>query len=300
MPEKGVQRVDHSDILSYEEIQYFAETAVACGIKKIRLTGGEPLVRPGIVNLVEKLAETDGIDEISMTTNAVLLEELAGPLAEAGLSRVNISLDTLKPEKFCYITRRSGLDRVFAGIDAAKRAGLTPIKINTVVIRGFNDEEIIELAEWALKNSLNIRFIEFMPLNKQSFPFNERYISSAEIRDLIFSHFPGLKPGSVKGNGPAVSWSENSFGGSIGFIEAVSHSFCAECNRLRLTADGKLKPCLFSNDEVDLVPVLRGAEQNRRENLYKLILRAVEMKPESHGNFKSVGTGSRCMNEIGG
>ena len=300
MPAAGISRMKHSDILSYEEIERIVRAAVECGVKKIRLTGGEPLVRPGIVELVRMLSCIEGIDEVSITTNAILLEELAEPLADAGLKRVNISLDTLNPERYRHITRTGDIERVFSGIDAAERAGFGPLKINTVAIRGFNDDEIISLSEWALQNDLHLRFIEFMPTHENSFHHNDSYLSADIIREQLFMQFADLKPCPVTGNGPAVSWHLEDKPGSVGIIEAVSHSFCSSCNRLRLTADGKLKPCLFSNKEVDLLDILRGDARELKTGLQRLIYQAVEMKPESHRDFKHVDDGSRCMNEIGG
>ena len=216
------------------------------------------------------------------------------------MNRINISLDTLKPDRFKEITRVGRIEKVFEGIAAVKAAGISPVKINVVIIRGFNDDEIVPLSEWALQNSLHIRFIEFMPMNDSSLSFNEKFLSSADIKKTVFSHFADLKPCSISGCGPSESWCLDGTEGSIGLIEAVSHSFCGSCNRLRLTADGKLKPCLFSNDEVDLLHVLRSGDSNRRAVLTDLFAAAVRKKPESHGNFRRVNNDSRCMNEIGG
>lgn len=300
MPEEGVARVKHSEVLRYEEIEAVVRAAAELGINKIRLTGGEPLVRPAVVDLVRMLKCIDGVDSISMTTNAILLADLAAPLADAGLDRVNISLDTLQPEAFKQITRLGDIDSVFAGIDAARKAGLSPVKINTVVIRGFNDPEIIDLAEWALQNKLHLRFIEFMPVNDSSFPFNEKFLSSDEVKKMLFKHFPDLRPCNISGSGPALSWRREGLDGSLGVIEAVSHAFCGNCNRIRLTADGRLKPCLFSNDEINMLPVLRNGSSVEHGMLKALINEAVKLKPESHKEFKGVNSGSRCMNEIGG
>ncbi|HAK45952.1 MAG TPA: GTP 3',8-cyclase MoaA [Spirochaeta sp.] len=300
MPAEGIQRMKHSEILRYEEIEAVVRAAADLGVSKIRLTGGEPLVRPGVVDLVRILKSVPGIDNISLTTNAILLEQFAQPLADAGLDRVNISIDTLDAENFKTITRLGDIEKVFAGITAAADAGLTPIKINTVVIRGFNDHEIIDLSDWALQRGLNLRFIEFMPVNDSSFTFDEKFISSDDIREKIFEHYPDMEPCKISGSGPAVNWRRNGDAGSLGIIEAVSHSFCSSCNRIRLTADGKLKPCLFSNEEVDLIPALRDGDLDRHEQLEKLIAEAVVRKPASHRDFTRVNSESRCMNEIGG
>ena len=300
MPEEGVERLSHSDVLRYEEIETVARAAAEAGVTKIRVTGGEPLVRPGVVGLVGLLSAIDGIEDLSLTTNAVRLGEFAGPLAEAGLNRVNISLDTLDPEQFGKITRVGRIEDVFRGIDAARDAGLSPIKVNTVVIRGFNDSELVGLSEWALENSLHLRFIEFMPVNDSSFQFDDRHLSSDDIRRTVFSRFPDMRQCAHSGGGPAVNWKREGVEGSLGVIEAVSHSFCGSCNRIRLTADGKLRPCLFSDKETDLLPVLRGGSPDVHKRIRRLIDDTIGMKPESHDNFKGIGEKSRCMNEIGG
>ncbi len=300
MPESGVTSLKHPDILRYEEIAEVVKVVAGLGIKKIRLTGGEPLVRPGVSELVRMIKAVNGIENISLTTNAILLAGAAEELAEAGLDRVNISLDTLDPESFKTITRVGNIEDVFNGIAAAKHAGLFPIKINSVIIRGFNDHEIIPLSDWALENHLHLRFIEFMPVNDSSFPFKQSHYPSDDIRTRIFSGFPDLKQCGVYGSGPAQSWCRTGDLGSLGLIEAVSHAFCENCNRIRLTADGKLKPCLFSNDEVDLVQALRSGDGGMPERLAGLFKDAVGMKPESHADFQRVNTDSRCMHEIGG
>lgn len=300
MPAEGVVRMTHTEILRYEEIAAIVRAAADVGISKIRLTGGEPLVRPGVADLVSMLKAVDGITDISMTTNAILLEESAARLADSGLDRVNISLDSLDVEKFRTITRAGDIEKVFSGIEAAEASGLGPVKINTVVIRGFNDDEIIDLADWAFSNSLHLRFIEFMPVNDSSFPFIEKHISSDEIRNLLFQYYPELESCSIIGGGPAISWRRKLDTGSVGVIEAVSHSFCEHCNRIRLTADGMLKPCLFSNDEINLLPALRDDVVINYDELFKKIEETIRCKPASHVDFKRVNSDSRCMNEIGG
>lgn len=300
MPEEGVSSLKHSEVLRYEEIVEIVKAAASMGVSKIRITGGEPLVRPGVVDLVRMIDSINGINDISLTTNGILLADYASELAYAGLKRVNISLDTLNSDKFKKITRNGDIEKVLMGIEAARAAGLSPIKINTVIIRGFNDQEIIPLSQWALQNDLHLRFIEFMPLNDSSLLFDDKYLSSDDIKQAIFSNFSNLKQCRVTGCGPAETWSLDGGKGSLGLIEAVSHSFCGSCNRIRLTADGKLRPCLFSDAEVDLVPILRSGSLSLSADLSAHITDAVRMKPESHGNFQQVNSKSRCMNEIGG
>lgn len=303
MPEEGVQRLSHEDILRYEEIIEVVKASVDMGIKKIRLTGGEPLVRPGIAGLIEQIASVDGIESIALTTNGLKLTTMAQDLAGAGLGRVNISLDTLDPESYRKMTRVGRIENVFEGIEAAVSAGLKPVKINTVIIRGFNDHETVPMAEWALRNGLNLRFIEFMPVNDSTFPFNDGFVSSDEIRSSLFMKYPDMISAKLEGSGPAECWKVPGHEGSLGVIEAVSHSFCGCCNRLRLTADGKLRPCLFSDKELNLLSSLRGAGAGTaegRKELSALIAEAIRIKPESHGNLKTGKHEGRFMYEIGG
>jgi cyclic pyranopterin phosphate synthase len=226
MPEEGVKRLTHDDVLRYEEMLDIVKSAADLGITKIRITGGEPLVRPGITEFIGELSAVEGIDSIALTTNGLLLASMAEGLMEAGLNRVNVSLDTLDPERYHQMTRVGKIEKVFEGIEAAVSAGLEPVKINTVVIKGFNDHEIVSMAEWALKNDLNLRFIEFMPVNDSTFPFEDGFVSSDIIRDTLFERFPGMTAGSLESNGPAENWNVPGFKGSLGVIEAVSHSFC--------------------------------------------------------------------------
>jgi cyclic pyranopterin phosphate synthase len=303
MPESGVDRLRHRDILRYEEITDVVKAAADLGVTSVRITGGEPLVRPGASELIKMIADIRGVETVSLTTNGILLQDYAQELADAGLQRVNISLDSLDPDKYRVITRNGGIERVFRGIEAAAEAGLMPVKINSVIIRGFNDHEIIDLSEWALSNDLHLRFIEFMPVNDRIFPFKDGFVSSDEITGRLFSHFDGLVKAGRNGSGPAESWIIPSSKGSVGVIGAVSHSFCGTCNRLRLTADGKLKPCLFSEDEIDLVGVLRNSSQSgpaRTAGIAGLIRLAAGRKPASHGSFDDILHKGRFMNEIGG
>ncbi len=281
-PMQGVTWRPRAEILSYEEIVRVVEAAAALGIRKVRLTGGEPLVRPHLTWLVSHIAPIAGIQEISLTTNAILLEKLAGPLADAGLTRVNISLDTLDADKFRRITRYGDIDRVWRGIEAAERAGLKPIKTNTVVIRGVNHDELLSLARLTVGHDWHVRFIELMPVGDpdhwgDDFPATrDRYFSVQEMFEQLAPL--GLEAADQPmGNGPARTYRIPGAQGTVGFISPLGDHFCAHCNRLRLTADGKLRPCLLTENELDIRDILR-----QDGDLSSCILEAVRRKPSAH------------------
>jgi GTP 3',8-cyclase len=298
MPEEGVPSCSHDDILRYEEIERVARAAVVLGIRRIRLTGGEPLVRLGAVELVRALARIPGIEDIAMTTNGMLLGRYAAPLAEAGMHRVNVSLDTLRPERFRAMTRWGDLDTVLDGIDAAFAAGLEPVKINTVVMRGENDDEVVDLARKTLDASWHARFIEWMPVGDTAQDWRARLVSVAEIRAHIEAALGPLLPVTVDGAGPAHTFILPKAVGTLGFIGAVSEHFCESCNRLRLTADGKLRPCLLAADELDLrTPLRQGASQ---EEIQVLLQEAIRAKPRGHHLADCAQVRDRAMAQIGG
>ena len=282
MPPDGMSLLAHHDILSYEEIVRIAQIAVNEGISKIRITGGEPLVRKGMVNLVHNLSQLDGIKDLSMTTNGILLSEYARPLVDAGLHRVNVSMDSLQPGLFKDITRGGDLSLVWKGIEKAQDAGLNPIKINVVAIQGFNDSEIIDFARLTIANDYQVRFIEFMPIGNGNGWHQEKYLSGLKIRTIIEEHHmlePVLR--SQEGmSGPAEIYRLPGAQGMIGFINPISSHFCTTCNRLRLTADGKLRPCLFADQEIDILQPLRSAGTD--EELKLLLHEALSSKPKSH------------------
>jgi len=279
MPEGGVAPIEHKEILRYEEIIRIVRIAVPFGVSNIRLTGGEPLIRKNLAYLIRSISGIQGIDDLSLTTNGILLERHAEELAGAGLRRVNISLDSLRPDRFREITNGGDIDAVFRGIEAAERAGLTPVKINMVPIRGINDDEIQAFAELTLTFPYQIRFIEFMPFGRKEMWKPERFISAEEIRNIVGGVGP-LTAVKQKKSGPARHYCLEGAAGVIGFISPLSNHFCGECSRLRLTADGKLRPCLFSETEIDLKPALRNnAPDNEIERLMQL---AVAVKPEGH------------------
>ncbi|SCG84545.1 Molybdenum cofactor biosynthesis protein A [Proteiniborus sp. DW1] len=274
MPEKGICKVEHKDILSLEEIYEIAKVFVSLGINKIRLTGGEPLTRKGFVNLVEKLGNLDGIKDLAMTTNGILLKKYARDLKSAGLNRVNISLDTLDEEKYSQITRGGRLKDVLDGIDVAKSVGLTPIKINTVLIGGFNVNEIEDFVNLTRADEIDVRFIELMPVGEASKWAEENFVSNEVILDKVntLKSVERLDPSS-----PAVYYKLPGAKGRVGIINPISCKFCDYCNRVRLTSQGKLKLCLHSNEEIDLKDKLRQGE-----DIEKIILNAIKQKPEAH------------------
>jgi cyclic pyranopterin phosphate synthase len=280
MPEEGVSRIGHDDILRYEEIVRLATVAAELGVSKIRITGGEPLVRKGVVGFIHSLSHVPGIEDLSMTTNGVLLASYALKLKEAGLKRVNVSMDSLNPERYSRITRGGNLDEVWNGIRAAEKVSFSPIKINVVVVRDFNDDEILDFAALSKDNPFEIRFIEFMPVGSTNGWHQEQYVSSEAIRGKIEEAFPLYPAAARQGNGPAKVFRMAGARGTIGFITSLSSHFCASCNRLRLTADGKLRSCLFSDEEIDLKEPLR--EGCADSELEALILHAIRKKPEQH------------------
>lgn len=298
MPEEGVATLAHEDVLRFEEITRIVGLGVELGIRHIRLTGGEPLVRKGIANLVQLLRAIPDVESISMTTNGIALAQIAGALRKAGLDRVNISLDTLQPARYRTITRRGNLDDVLAGINAAFDAGLTPVKINVVVMQGVNDDEVVAFARRTLSERWNVRFIEFMPLGDQAVLARSEYVSSAMTRRRIEEALGQLEPAEVTGAGPARTWRVPHAAGTIGFISALSEHFCGTCNRMRLSSDGKLVPCLFSDSEYDLRGPLRAGTDN--DGLRAIWQEALSNKPACHHLDGAITTTEHQMSRIGG
>jgi cyclic pyranopterin phosphate synthase len=298
MPEYGVPLQSHQSILRYEEIARLVTIAASLGISKVRLTGGEPLARIGLEDLVRLLARIPGIDDLSMTTNGTLLAAHAEPLAEAGLHRVNVSLDTLRPDRFLAITRRGRLEDVLAGMDAARAAGLIPVKINMVVVRGLNDDEVLDFARRTQTHGWHVRFIEIMPLGEGRLWSGDGYVSVAEMRSRIEEEVGPLQGAHLGGNGPARYWQLPGAEGTIGFISPVSEHFCFKCNRLRLTADGRLLPCLLSQIEIDLrTPLRQGLDDVALRSLF---LDAVARKPAGHELAEHLYPQRRLMSRTGG
>lgn len=300
MPKDGVELLEHQDILSIEDILRVVRTGVQLGIRKIRLTGGEPLVRKGIVDLISQISAIPEIDDLALTTNGILLPAMAKDLKKAGLKRINISLDTLIPERFASVTRNGKFEDAWAGINAALTHGFKPIKLNTVAMRGFNDDELVDLARLTLKLPLHLRFIEVMPIGETEEWSTEKHIPTAEILELLKTNLGVLKPaGKVIGSGPASYYKIPGAKGTIGFIGAISNHFCANCNRLRLTCEGKLRPCLHSPIEVDMGEALRRKASDKE--LVRIFQEVIQRKPEQH-NMAEEGWGenSRFMSQIGG
>jgi cyclic pyranopterin phosphate synthase len=299
MPSQGISKRPHNAILRYEEMALVVRAAAELGICKVRLTGGEPLARLGLVQFVAMIARTPGIDDVSMTTNGTLLARHAADLAAAGLQRVNISLDSLRPDRFRQITGRGRLEDVLAGVAAARRAGLVPIKFNTVVVRGLNDDEVIDLARRTADQGWHVRFIELMPIGANVGWAGDGIVPMAEVRHRIEHALGPLHPvhGPV-GNGPARYFHLSGAEGTIGFIGTQTEHFCPACNRLRLTADGRLRPCLLSDDEIDLRGPLRaGADL---QAIKAILARAIRSKPARHRLGEALPPRARTMSEIGG
>jgi cyclic pyranopterin phosphate synthase len=250
--------IDKREILTFEEIARLAKLFATLGVNKIRLTGGEPLLRKDLDTLIDKLSSIGGIDDLCLTTNGALLEEQAPALAAAGLRRINLSLDTLDAAKFKQMTKRGDLERVLAGLFAAKRAGLQPIKINAVIERGVNDDDIVPLVEFARENGFAMRFIEYMDVGNSNNWISEKMVSKKEIIERIDARFPLREIGRDRGSAPAVDYEFVDGGGDIGVIASVTEPFCASCTRARLTADGKLVTCLFSDHGHDLKGLMRN------------------------------------------
>ena len=295
----SVPYLPRSDILTYEEIQRLVQVAASLGISKVRLTGGEPLLRPNLSELVRMLAHIEGIDDISLTTNGILLSKYAIELKEAGLKRVNISLDTLRKDRFQHTTGRDRLRDALSGIEAAHRVGLDPVKINMVVLRGINDDEILDFTQKTIKEGWHVRFIEFMPFGTAKAEALKT-MSTQDIRASIQS-LGKLEPyAEATGNGPARYYQLLEARGTIGFITPMTEHFCQSCNRLRLTSDGQLRPCLLDNEEVSLMEPLRNDAST--DELKQLIQQAVAIKQEQHhltGELASA-TMRRPMCQIGG
>ena len=292
MPPGGVPLVSHQDILSFEEILLVVRAAVETGMDKIRITGGEPLVRAGIVELVRMISAVEGIRDISMTTNGILLDKYAGKLAEAGLQRINISLDTMRPDRFRQITRTGDLADALRGLESAREAGLNPVKINVVPMQGVNDDEIRDFARMTLEEGWHVRFIELMPFNGAA-----KLVPSNLLRREIET-LGTLEPHyGMAGNGAARYFRLPGASGTVGFISPVSEPFCSRCNRLRLSASGTLLPCLFSTDGVDVrTPIRRGATP---ADVKRLLADAIAAKPEMHRLADGCAINTR-MSGIGG
>ncbi len=298
MPEDMVFRPSH-ELMQDDELSTLVRVFAELGFHKFRLTGGEPTIRQNIVDIVRMIAQTPGVNNLSMTTNGVLLRSLAEPLHRAGLQRINVSVDTLDPVRFKRITRWGSLDDVWAGIEAAERVGMTPIKLNAVVVRGFNDGDVTELARLSVDHDWQIRFIEMMPFGDVATFAREQIVTDQEIRDQIAGEYMPLElldDGHL--DGEARLYRFPNARGTVGFISTVTQPFCASCNRARLTADGILRLCLLRDKEVDLLTPLRNGAS--ADDLKRIILDGIWHKPWGHGLEQDVIPLKRVMSQIGG
>lgn len=291
--------MDRHELLSFEEIARLVTIATHLGIDKVRLTGGEPLLRRDLHKLVRMLVDIPGIKDVGITTNGIILAEHAQRLFDAGLRRINISIDTLNPQTFETITRRSGLYKVIAGILAAKQAGFTPVKINAVAMRGLTEKEVVPLAQFAREHGLEMRFIEYMPIGADQWERDKVYFAH-EILEQIETHVAPLVPASdYDPKAPAMDFEYTDGGGRVGIIASISKPFCQNCNRIRLTAEGKLRNCLFAIHETDLKPLLRGGAED--EQIALAIRQNVMEKWEGHEiNTSRFIKPLRTMHAIGG
>lgn len=328
MPEQGFPPTPKDENLTDEEMLRIVRVAVGLGMSKVRLTGGEPLLKNGIEELVREIASTE-VDDLSCTTNGFVLAKKAAELRKAGLTRINVSLDTLRPERFRSLARRGDLDTVLAGIGEAKAVGLSPVKINCVLMRGLNEDEAADFAEWTTEDEVHVRFIELMPMrwNLDETPdefesfrvhggqgllrlqeargdmlsdaeMRRRYVPASKVMAAIEERFGALEEAEVKTNGPARSYRVKGARGTVGFISQISNDFCSRCNRLRLTHDGFLRPCLMSDGELDLrTPLREGATD---EQLAQFFMHVVEHKPERHYLAEGQKVHGRGMSQIGG
>ena len=299
MPETGLPWVAKSEILSFEEIEAIVRAAASVGVRSIRLTGGEPLVRRDLAQLVGRINAIPGIDDIALSTNGLLLADQIGALRAAGLRRVNVSLDTLREDRFLAIARRPGLDRVLAGIDAALAAGLGPVKLNCVVMRGQNDDELSAFAELTRWRQVYVRFIEVMPVLDNADLQRAAYMSAEDILDRIRAHGALAAVAGPGGSGPARYYAFPNARGAVGVISPLSHDYCETCNRVRLSADGRLRLCLFGDNHIDLrTPVREGAS---RDDLAAILRGAMYVKPERHHlDLGKPASAMRALSEIGG
>ena len=290
MPEEGVCKRAHNEMMNEDEVVTAVEVAASLGIHKIRLTGGEPLVKRNILSICRRVAAVEGIREVCLTTNGILLPELAKPLKEAGVKRLNLSLDTLDPEKYAYITRIGKLEQFRAGLEAALEAGFDKVKINAVLIGGFNDDEIETLANLTMEYPVDMRFIELMPIQDHDEFGESAYVPYSKVLEKLPEAVPVEKDGGV-----AKLYRLPGAKGNIGLISPINAHFCGECNRLRLTADAKLKPCLHSADEYSI----KGLDKAAMRSVFE---QAIWNKPAWHGDLDAVNRSKagRNMNEIGG
>ncbi|WP_232463390.1 GTP 3',8-cyclase MoaA [Tumebacillus avium] len=304
MPEEGLPFLEPAHYLSFDEITEVVTVAAKLGVRRLRITGGEPLVRPNLEKLVGRLSAIPGIDDIALTTNGIYLAQRAQALKEAGITRVNISLDSLQPERFAKITRGGDLSRVLEALERSYEVGFDPVKLNVVLMKGFNEDEIDDFLRLSIERNVTVRFIEYMPIGHEGEDWKASYLPLETVleRCRINGWEPVKLSQEIKGNGPAENYQIPGAKGAFGLIHPVSDHFCQSCNRLRLTADGNLKPCLYWEDEFNVKKALGDEGQ-----LTELFLRALDAKPETHemakalqGEEKSHNPTLRRMSQIGG
>ncbi len=300
IPDEDIEWLPREEILTLEETARIARVAVGEGVRKIRLTGGEPLLRKGLEHLLRDLHGIPGLADVALTTNGTSLAKKAAVFYAAGLTRINISLDTLRPETFFQLTKRNRLEQVLAGIDAADDAGMAPIRINTVLIRGINDDEVLDFVERARERGFEWRFIEFMPLEAGQIWGEDRMVAGSEVRARIEERYPLLPDPTIDPSQPSRDYTfADGAPGKVGFIDSVTEPFCGNCNRIRLTADGKVRTCLFSLDEIDLIGPLRAGATD--DDVARILHAAVARKEKKHhitdGLFVKP---DRTMSRIGG
>ncbi|MGM0882652.1 MAG: GTP 3',8-cyclase MoaA [Bacillota bacterium] len=303
MPEEGMEFTESENLLSYDQIVEVVEAGAELGISKLRITGGEPLIRPGLDGLIKRLSAIPGIRDIALTTNGVFLAKQAEALRAAGLNRVNISLDTLDPARFRFIARSGDLKRVMEGIEAAAAVGFDPIKLNCVLLKEVNEDEIASFLKLAYEQPLHVRFIEYMPIGHADENWKKHYLPLSRVLEVAEKEGYDINRGpNVHGNGPSDDWQMEGGRGSFGLIHPISDHFCSNCNRLRLTADGSIKPCLYWVDELNV----RDAFGNP-DAMKQLLFRAMDIKPENHEMAAKLADGAlshvpteRRMSQIGG
>jgi cyclic pyranopterin phosphate synthase len=291
--------MDGREFLTFEEIAHFVEAVIPLGIDKVRLTGGEPLLRRDLAGLVARLSRLGGIKDLGLTTNGLLLAGAAQPLYDAGMRRINISLDTLNPARFRQLARRDGLDKVLAGIEAARKAGFEPIKLNAISIRGFTESEVVPLARFARDRGLEMRFIEYMPIGSEPWERSKVYFAHEIVEQIQNSIGPLIGVDDPTGHDPAMVYRYADGQDQVGIIASVSRPFCTKCNRLRLTADGKLRNCLFALDEADIKTLLRNGASD--EDIRDVVRQNIHAKWEGHEiNTSRFIKPERTMHSIGG
>lgn len=303
MPEEGMEFTESENLLSYDQIVEVVEAGAELGISKLRITGGEPLIRPGLDGLIKRLSAIPGIRDIALTTNGVFLAKQAEALRAAGLNRVNISLDTLDPARFRFIARSGDLKRVMEGIEAAAAVGFDPIKLNCVLLKEVNEDEIASFLKLAYEQPLHVRFIEYMPIGHADENWKKHYLPLSRVLEVAEKEGYDINRGpNVHGNGPSDDWQMEGGRGSFGLIHPISDHFCSNCNRLRLTADGSIKPCLYWVDELNVKDAFGNPDAMK-----KLLFRAMDIKPENHEMAAKLADGAlshvpteRRMSQIGG